>query len=755
MSNPNELSLPAPYRWAMLCALIVMSALALKGISASPYFGGGKSEAAERQKGIVEELMEEFGYGFGEVLLILEGDDLFRPDAVAASRQLVADLEATPGIGEVFSLYNLPRTASLLDFAPLLPSDNSLPEAFLKARATALSHALVPGFLSDEAGQTWLMPIGIDLTEFVGESNSDFTKRVRETLARQALPADMKVSATGSLMVTSASAETFEYEQWLFHSIAYVLVFLLAAVLFRSVWAVIFSGGGPVIGVVWTLGIAGLLDLHLSSLTLILLPVMLMMIGFTDSVHLMVHVRKERSRGLSPKQATYSALRLLALPCVLTSVTTGLGFASLLFARSELVRDFGAACALGVVCTLIAVLTFLPFFSSTVLGKSLCERNHSSLVKSALPFAESIINWTLRHSRSITIAGCSLAGFAAWYGASIETENRVRADIPKSSAAAYALRVMDDAFGGSTPIHIEVRWQEPLEEQWDKILPAVAAAQGMVSRSSEHSRPFSLVNVLEFLAPEGPKALAMAKLSLIPKGILSRVWNGPARTASVEFQLPDRGFRYFEAQFATWRRELEQLESAHPGLEFELGGQAIVSGEIYREFTADLVQSLALAAFIILAVLTLAFRSVHLGLISIVPNALPLVATTAALVAIDLPMAGATALVMSLGIAVDDTIHYLTRFRHEYKQSGDLDESIRKSTLGVGKALLTTTVVLIVGFAAVMTSDFPRNRVFSGMICFSLLVALISDLVLLPAMLKLFPPRATSPSRYPKSSLVP
>jgi predicted RND superfamily exporter protein len=250
-----------------------------------------------------------------------------------------------------------------------------------------------------------------------------------------------------------------------------------------------------------------------------------------------------------------------------------------------------------------------------------------------------------------------------------------------------------------------------------------------------------MLDALKFLAPESSPERAMGRFERLPAALRQRVLDEEQRTAYVAFQLPDLGYRHFLPTFRGWQEQLDQIEQSHPGMHLSLGGQAIQSGQIYAEFTSDLMNSLALAGLIIFGVLTAAFRSLRLGLISIVPNVLPLTGTAALLVAIDIPMAGATALVMSLGIAVDDTIHFLTRFRHEFSLDGDRDEAMRRSIVGVGKALILTTVVLVVGFASVMTSDFPRNRVFSGMICISLFLALASDLILLPAMLRLVVPR--------------
>jgi predicted RND superfamily exporter protein len=206
----------------------------------------------------------------------------------------------------------------------------------------------------------------------------------------------------------------------------------------------------------------------------------------------------------------------------------------------------------------------------------------------------------------------------------------------------------------------------------------------------------------------------------------------------VETLLPDLGYEHFRDTFATLEQDLDELSAAHPGFTFYLTGQALISGFLFGEVTTDLIQSLALASLTIFIVLAFSFHSLRLGLISVIPNAFPLAATAALLVLLDVPMAGATAFVMSLGIAVDDTIHVIARFRREHDAGHDLEDAIRQAVQHVGKALVITTVVLVIGFAPVLTSEFPRTRVFAAMICVTIGAALVGDLVILPAMLKAF-----------------
>jgi len=155
------------------------------------------------------------------------------------------------------------------------------------------------------------------------------------------------------------------------------------------------------------------------------------------------------------------------------------------------------------------------------------------------------------------------------------------------------------------------------------------------------------------------------------------------------------------------------------------------------------------AAGIILVVMGLAYRSLRIGLISVIPNLFPLAVTASLLVLLGRPLeiTSVCAFTICLGIAVDDTIHFLSRFRYELAVDGDVNAAIQRSFVRVGTALILSSVVLVSGFGTVLTSQMPGHQVFAGMACATIAAALVGDLVILPAILACFTPRGTTLSR--------
>ncbi|MCG8650765.1 MAG: MMPL family transporter, partial [Pirellulales bacterium] len=182
--------------------------------------------------------------------------------------------------------------------------------------------------------------------------------------------------------------------------------------------------------------------------------------------------------------------------------------------------------------------------------------------------------------------------------------------------------------------------------------------------------------------------------------------------------------------------EFAEIAKQHPNFTVSLGGNAVWRWQNLFRIVIDLAKSLGTASLIIFGVLTIVYRSVRLGLISIVPNIFPLAATACLLLAsgLYLEIVSVCAFTVCLGIAVDDTIHFLTRYKEESEVIADRRMAIRKAFVGVGTALIMTTVVLSVGFATALWSDARDPQIFAMMCILTFASALFADLVFLPAL---------------------
>jgi predicted RND superfamily exporter protein len=186
--------------------------------------------------------------------------------------------------------------------------------------------------------------------------------------------------------------------------------------------------------------------------------------------------------------------------------------------------------------------------------------------------------------------------------------------------------------------------------------------------------------------------------------------------------------------------KLDEVARRHPGFQVSFTGSIVVANRNINRMISDLGGSVGLETVVICLLMTWAFRSFGLGVVSILPNLFPLVAVAAMIVSLGWPLQIGSVIVFNicLGLAVDDTIHVMTRFRRELTRDGDTNAALLRSFAGVGPAILTTTAILLVGLGSVTISRVPPLRLFGQLSCVTLFAALGAELVLLPALVHSF-----------------
>jgi uncharacterized protein len=299
---------------------------------------------------------------------------------------------------------------------------------------------------------------------------------------------------------------------------------------------------------------------------------------------------------------------------------------------------------------------------------------------------------------------------------------------------------MDQALGGLEFSEVEVRWSKQVTSDSPEVLNVITRVDDLLRNEALIGKPVSIRNFIDALAGEGPPAERMSLLSLLPPPLKRAFYTPETRRASVSFRVQDLGIAQYGDVFQRIETALKTLRAEHPEFTLQLNGSAVWRWRNLYQIVIDLASSLGSAAVIIFVVLGVVYRSVRIGLISVVPNIFPL-AVTGAWLAISgqsLEVVSVCAFTVCLGIAVDDSIHFLTRFEEERSRFTHRDEAIRKAFTGVGTSMIMTTVVLVVGFSTVMLSDMRDQRIFASMGLLTMTSALFADLVILPAMLSHF-----------------
>ncbi|MEZ6093205.1 MAG: efflux RND transporter permease subunit [Pirellulaceae bacterium] len=479
---------------------------------------------------------------------------------------------------------------------------------------------------------------------------------------------------------------------------------------------------------------------------------MVYIIGFSDSVHLVHGFQSACNEGLSRRDAIVSMIKTVGPACALTSLTTGVAFLSFFLAELVPIKRFGMTCALGTLLTYVSVMVIVPMLLLTPLSTRIVpNRQQSMCIDSNKPsIVERLVETLLNYSSWVFGLAVIFSALLIWQSAKLHADIRWTESLPINSETREVVDACDNTFGGSLPIHVVMTW--PIEKTIRSQEPyrVLAEVHDLLNREEKIHEPFSIGNIANGIYKGNSWLDEFLRL---PQYIQSRVIRPDLRKMLITAKVPDAGAAAMEPTFLSIEHELKNFERRYPGYKFELTGTAVVAARNVRLMIHDLAKSLAATAIVVFIIMTLAFRSFRLGMISVIPNAFPLLfaAGMISLSGKPLQIVAVLTFSISLGIAVDDTIHFMSRYQQLKKTGLTRRQSVTQTTCQIGSILIVTSLVLVGGFVVMTISNLPPLRTFGGLSSVALLAALLADLTVLPAALVLFD-RGTRNEMAPHSS---
>ena len=676
-----------------------------------------------------------------DVMMVVTADDFFQPATSKAVREIVDDLNAMPQVANITWLDNAPPLNIFGLPEPALPDYRASAERFKQAREKAIANPLIAGQLLSKDGKTLVLLLEMDW--FHVRSNTDCTTKLlaqsAETLASHP-NVNMRATLTGDIPMRLRIGDNNKENDRKFQWIVYGGVLLMAGILFRGFAAVIIAALPVAVGVFWAFGFIGFLDMEDNPFNHVVVPVLLSMVGFTDSVHVIAQTRARRSSGLSGRQAIAAAMDDVGVACFLTSLTTAIGFASLWWAHHKVVQEFGICCVLGAAVMFVAVMTTIPLACRTWLARGIQRGDIGGWLERNFYRASPAIQTILKHPKPVAWSAIAITIVTGLMTLQLEPDERAFNGIPEDSPEAIALRSMDKAFGGLETAFVEAVWTHGDEVGNEEMIAISEEIESLLKSEPMLGSPLGLAAIVSSL-PGGGTAVEKASLvNLLPPPLKQAFYRPDSRRLIVVFRLQDVGIARYGEVFERVNKGLEAMKQRHSNVSLTLAGSAVFRWENLYRIIVDLAKSLGTASVVIFVVLAVFYRSLRLGLIAVIPNLFPLTVTGAAMWCLGQPLelVSVLAFTVCLGIAVDDTIHFMTRYREEESRTSCHHQVIEKAVLGVGAAMVMTTVVLLAGFSTVLMSDSREHHVFALMGASTIGAALIGDLLFLPALLILF-----------------
>ena len=537
------------------------------------------------------------------------------------------------------------------------------------------------------------------------------------------------------------------------------LLFVVMAV-FRRLLPAVVSVGIAGLAMVWTMAVAALID-PVFSIMVTAVPLVVVVVGFSDVIHLWSAWEQERLAGRSREEAILASAADVGRACLLTSVTTFVGFVSLSFIPTPMFRQMGITLGIGVALALILAMTLVPILLSYGLDDRAVERRlsrgdtkPSGLVGAIDGVISSLLRGFSRLSQArpaAVVASFLLLMAAAGVGIA---QMNIDADLVARVAPNHPLQVdarwFDARFVGGNAMEVFIDGASDDAFLEPQNLAAVAAFQEAVDQLPDVEHSMSLVDALRELhqilgagdgrsLPETSAAVAQELLLFELAGgeDLDRLVDFERRRLHVTLRTASDGMR---ASAAT-ANAVERLAEEHlpDGLSADATGLRPLMGAWIDRIIEGQIRGVGFSIAVVSILMVVGLRSLRLGIVSMVPNLLPLVWLGGVLGTFWSVVDTDTAVIamLAIGIGVDDTIHFLMRFRVEAARAASRAEAVERTFQFAGRAIVMTTVVLVVGFLPCALSDYFSLWILGTLLPMVLVFAVLADLLMVPAMVRL------------------
>lgn len=694
-----------------------------------------------------EEIDRRFPSSEYDVLVVVEGKDLLNKPQLEAFRNAVVDLQLTDGVGGLVSMLSARGKPDATGYAaPIVPDD--LPEdqaAYAAVIQTLKENDIVKGkFLSDD-GHLALIVIALDRAEVRDKSAKVIIGGIKDAVDADLKGSGLTAKLTGAPVMQLEIRNAVERDQLTYNVLGLLFGASVAAIFFRRVSLMLVAALPPVLAVIWSLGLLGWIGFRLNLFLNVMTPLVMVM-GFADSMQMVSAIRIRLREGDNKYEAVKFAVRVVGPACVVAHSAALLSFLALLFSESALIRTFGMAGASSTVISFVAVIVVLPLLAVLLI------RNERALAKDHTPadalmdglgdIVGGIVDRVVRHPGLYSFIGFVLFALFIFAHSNLEPRYRLADQVPDREQALAATGRLDQKLTGANPVHVMIQWGPGTSLYDPGTLAAIAAAHEVLEKEAGLGNVWSLESLRRWLAAAGDTSVETVKkyVGILPEHLVRRFISADEMSVLVTARLPDMDASEILPVVEKIDHALDPVRKEHPGYEISVTGLPAIAARNSARMIDQLDESIPICVGVAAVLLALAFRSVFVGLISILPGLFPVMATGALLWALGggLEFASVVALIVIFGLGIDALVHFLNRLRLE-EQVGDAPEhAIRRARVLVGPAIILTTMVLAFGLGVTVFSDLPSLRTF-GLVCgVTLLASLVADLVFLPATILLY-----------------
>jgi hydrophobe/amphiphile efflux-3 (HAE3) family protein len=692
-----------------------------------------------------DEMVRRFGNDENLTVAVLT-DDVFTPDILPRIDRMTQRFKQVDGVRDVVSLstaLNIRGSGGDLLIEPFysgLPDD---PGALETMRREALANPIYSGNLVSKDGRTTAIVVLLrDMTEYEFAQKA-VDRRLLEIAEEERGPAQVWI--TGPSRIKAETTRAILSDLVFIIPASFLAISTVAFASFLTIRGVLVPAITVGIALVWTLAIMVLLGRSLNLVTTIV-PNMILTVGFAYAVHVIAGyyaMLRGEAGDEGREHPVYHGLQEVLLPLLLTAVTTCVGLLALMVSPMSAIREFGLFASIGVGATVLASITFAPALLQLMpVPRQVAAAPREGVVDRLF---EGLARFDLRHRRTIMLVTTAICVLAVWGTTRIRVSNDLVASFPEDSPVRTAFAAINEHLDGANPFYIVLDTDVRDAFKQPKNLAEVEALQRWLEAEAGVGSVTSLVDYVKIINwgfhDNDPAYLAIPESAALTDQLLFFGGNEEVEGfADSRYQITRLLVRAQVIDSVALRDVLRRVRARLEELPRHITGTVTGNTVLVTEASDDIArgqaQSLVVAFLAIYLILSMLFTSFGVGFIALIPNIVPVLIYFGTLGWMDIPLNTTTGLAacVVLGIAVDDSIHYITRFSVCAKECADEQQGTIAALRSVGRPVTYTTAALCLGFLTLTFTEMRNQVHFGALASFTLFIAWVVDLTLTPAL---------------------
>ena len=703
-----------------------------------------------------QKFVQVFGEEGNLIIVGIQDSNFFKIDHFNRWERLSSELSKVEGVENLLSVtntYNLVKDTKEKKFRVVstFPDTISSQEELDKYVKEFYRLPFYKNLVYNPEHHAYILAITVNKDKMKSKDREDLVANIQKVCHQFEKDENVNLHYSGLPYIRVVNSVKIKKELYMFSVLALAICIIVLFFFFRSFKAVFVPVLIVIIGVVWSMGMLSLFGYKITLLSG-MIPPLLIVIGIPNSIYMLNKFHHEYVSHGNKVKALQRVIIKIGNATFLTNLTTASGFATFIIVKSDILRQFGIIASLNILGLFVLSLLLIPIIFSLIGPPSSRHVGHldNRIVSSII---KKLMHISLNYRRTVYIVtmGIVLVGI---YGISrMKSSGYMVDDIPESDPVYVDLKFFEKNFNGLMPLEIMVDTKKPQGVMQLTTFRKIDQLEKRLEAYPELSRPTSLLDLLKFSKQafyngferyyslpnnrEKNFILQYASTGEENANLLHAFVDSTRQRTRISIRVKDVGTKRMEELYAGFMSDIDSVFTSDK-YDITVTGSSITAFRGTQYLLKNLFTSLGLAILLISAFMAIMFSSWRMVIMSLTPNVIPLIFTAAVMGFTGIPIKASTILVFSIafGISVDNTIHFLAKYRQELNFTNwDIRESVVLALKETGVSMIYTSVVLFFGFGIFSISNFGGTQAMGILVSLTLLVAVTSNLILLPSLL--------------------